>query len=161
MTDYRLVEAKPWHCGQMVRRLYAERQPEILRSGMAFAHAQMRTCFDASAFRRTWLIDDQIAVIGGVCGSMLAATGYLWLSVSDLARRHRVAFIREARQQMDVVMYSRRDLAATIVNDDDLAERRDIRFATFLGFEVSSHRIAVAGKPSGALTFRYRLREVA
>ena len=47
-------------------------------------------------------VGDQIAVIGGVCGSMLAATGYLWLSVSDLARRHRVAFIREARQQMDV-----------------------------------------------------------
>lgn len=156
MTSFRIIEAKPWHCGQMVRLLHAERHAFTLNLGVSEAHRHLRVCFDNSSFRRAWMIDDQIAVVGGVVGSMMSADGYLWLCVSELARRHRVAFVKEAHAQLKQVLHTFRRLVITIVDDDNSEERRDIRFAIFMGFNISREKIDVMGEARAAHTFRYQ-----
>jgi hypothetical protein len=161
MTTFQIIEAKSRHCGQMARLLHGEGHAFTLNLGVVAAHQELRKCFDTSSFKRAWLIDGKIAVLGGAMGSLMAPDGYLWLAVSALARRYPVEFIKESRRQLRALTISRRELAATVVNVDNDQDRRDIRFATFMGFRISRDKIPVTGKPNGALTFRYYTRQAA
>lgn len=132
MTSFRIIEAKPWHCGQMARLLRSEHAQAIAMIGVD-SHRELRSVFDASSFRRVWLIDNKMAALGGVTGSKLAATGFVWLALSEGARRFPVAVVHEARRQLDEIMSIKRELATTILNGDTAAKR----LAIFLGFHVA------------------------
>lgn len=154
MTTFQIIDARTWHCGQMARVLHAEGHRSTVALGIRRAHQEMRTCFDASCVRKAWLVDGQIAVLGGVVGTMLSTTGYLWMAVSARARRYPVAFCKEAHRQLAQVMQTKQEMTATIVGDD----RTAIQFALWLGFEF-----APGPAEDGLLhvTFTWRLRECA
>lgn len=132
MTDFTIIEAKPYHCGQMSRLLRAEHREAIARVG-ADIHREMRARFDASSFRRAWMIDGRLAALGGVVGTSLSTYGFVWLALTNEARRYPLAVVREARRQLDEIMTVRRELATTIIGGDEAAKR----LAVFLGFHVS------------------------
>jgi hypothetical protein len=130
-TTFSIVPAKPWHCGQMCRLLRHERRRATALVGMD-AHRELRELFDQSAFRRAWLADGEMIGLGGVTGSLLAPRGYVWLALSEMARRYPLAVVKQARRQLDEIMVTKRELATTIIGGDEAAKR----LAVFLGFHV-------------------------
>jgi hypothetical protein len=150
MTDFQVVEAKKWHCGQMVRLLRVEHAQVIAKIGLN-SHSQLRACFDASAFRRAWMIDGRLAALGGVMSSALASTGMIWLAVSNEASRYPMAMVKEARKQIDEIMQVKRFLCTTIIDGDEASKR----FAIFLGFVPSGFEMTLAASS------RYGRRDLA
>ena len=131
MATFEIVEAKPWHAGQMSRRLRHAHREAIELAG-ADAHRELKNCYEDSIFRRVLLIDGRVEALGGVRGAAIGATGYVWLALSDEAAQHPKALVRLARQQLAEIMAVKRELATTLLDTDPAA----IRFAVFLGFHV-------------------------
>ncbi|MBB3453884.1 hypothetical protein FHT86_002140 [Rhizobium sp. BK313] len=132
MPVFSIEEAKPYHCGQMVRILRTEHQQAIARVQLG-THRQMRGCFDASCFRKAWMIEGRLAGLGGIIGTVASPTGFVWLALSNEALRYPVAIVKEARKQLAEIMVVKRELATTIIEGDEAAKR----LAIFLGFHVA------------------------
>jgi hypothetical protein len=113
----------------MSRLLRFEHRKAIALIGID-AHRDLRATFDASAFRRAWLIDGRLAGLGGVTGGLLEPTGQIWVALSELAMRYPKAIVREARRQIDEIMVVKRELMTPLLDGDEPAKR----FAVFLGF---------------------------
>lgn len=131
MPTFTITEARAYHCGQMTRLLRAEHASAIARLGVD-SHRELRQRYDASAYRKAWLIDGKLAGLGGVTGSKLSSRGYIWLALSNEAMKYPLAVVREAKRQMDAIMAVKREVLTTILDGDK--HSRD--FAIFLGFVV-------------------------
>lgn len=129
MPVFEVVEGKAFHVGRMVRRLRPEVRGEMLRIGMA-PHRELRDAFNASSFRRAWLVDGRVAALGGVTGMLASDTGFVWLVIAADALPHRKAMVVEARRQLDEIMLTRSKLTTRIHAGDEPAKR----FARFMGF---------------------------
>ena len=118
----------------MSRIMRHEQKDCVLQLGVNI-HRQLRGVFhDSPAFRRAWLIDGELAGLGGVIGSLASGSGYVWLALSQEATRYPKAMVREARLQLDELMQTRRRLETSIVEGDVAA----MRFAQHLGFRVDN-----------------------
>lgn len=133
MPDFQIIEAKMHHCGKMVRRLRSEHARLIGELGVD-PHRELTNIFYASSYRRAWLIDGELAALGGVAGAMASPNGYVWLAVSELALKYPVAMVKEARRQLEQILTTRSRLTTILIGDDAAARR----FAIFLGFRVAS-----------------------
>jgi hypothetical protein len=129
VSRFTLIEAKPYHCGVMARRIRHAHAEAVLQVG-AHVHRDMRKFFDESCYRRAWLIDGELAGVGGVTGAEIDPYGIVWLALSEAATRHTVAIVRAARAQLSEMLQTRHELSTTI-SDLDPASRR---FAFYLGF---------------------------
>lgn len=129
MTTFEVVEAKPYHCGRIIRRLRDEQAKAMTRVGVN-SHKELRERFDESFYRKAWLIDGKLAGIGGVAGMALSSTGYLWLALTEDAARHPVAMVREAKRQADEILRIKNRLMCSVVGENSKA----YLFAVFLGF---------------------------
>ena len=141
MTEFAIIEAKPWHCGAMSRLLRPEHQRAVAMIGMN-SHRELRARFDASSFRKAWLIDGHLAGLGGVTGPTLSAIGMVWLALSDRATAYPLAIIKEAKHQLEEIMTVKRVLFTAILDDDEAAKR----FAVFLGFHDDEPAISRHGR---------------
>ena len=141
MTKICTIEAKPYHCGQMIRRLRSEHRAAIAATGID-AHRELRSRFEASGYRRACFADGELIAIGGVVGSLMSPAGYIWLAISEKARRFPVALIKELNKQLDEIMVLKRELATVILPSDNAA----MRLAVFMGFHVSDDGL---GSPAG------------
>jgi hypothetical protein len=126
---FEVVEAKPWHCGAMVRLLRREHQRAVAMVGLN-SHRELRGAFDDSIFRRSWFINGKLAAIGGVTGPALSSYGVIWLAFSEAATRYPLAIVKEMRRQIAEIMRTKRLLICSILEGDEAAER----LAIFLGF---------------------------
>lgn len=132
MPTFELIEAKAHHCGQMGRILRKAHADAIVRAGKN-PHRELRNCFDASYYRRAWLVDGRLAALAGVIGTSASSHGLIWLAISDEAARHPRALVRCIREQFKEIMLVKRELATTVLGDDDDGKR----LVVFLGFHVS------------------------
>lgn len=144
--SFQIVQAKPWHCGAMARRLRPEHRQAVAMLGID-AHYELRDRFDDSAFRRAWLVDGQLAALGGVTGPAAAATGLVWLAVGFNALHHPVSIAREAQRQIVGLMRMKRELVTTLLPGDHAA----MRMAVFLGFRPMSQNAGKWDIPRGPL----------
>lgn len=133
MSRFEIVEAKSWHCGQIVRRLRWQHRSALAVLGVK-SHHEIRHKFDDSAFRRAWLIDGQLAGLGGVTGPAIASEGMVWLALTDEAMDYPVAVAREARRQLDGLFVTKHRLFTFLASQDHDA----MKFAMWLGFEVNN-----------------------
>ena len=124
-----IIEAKPWHCGQMARILRHEHQRELGRADVNI-HREIRSNFNGSSWCRSGLIDGRLVGMGGVMGSVMESTGFIWLAMSDEVRKHPLAVVRVLRSLLDEIMTTRHELATVVIPEDDAA----LRLAVFLGF---------------------------
>lgn len=141
MTSFEVIEARPWHCGQMSRIIRTEQRAAVVRMGVS-VHAQIRSVFDASAFRRAWMIDGKLAGLGGITGTMASVRGVVWLALSLDSLRYPVAIVKEARRQIAEITTMVRTIETTVF-DEDLDS---LRFALFMGFEIAGEPIAFGTK---------------
>lgn len=155
MTEFRIIEAREYHCGQIIRRLREEHHAAIMGLGVN-AHREIRAKFDDSAFRRAWLIDDRLAGLGGVTGPLASSSGFIWLALTAQATRYPVAIMKEAQRQIDQILETKRDLVTSLIPGD----RTAIRFATRLGFEVA-HTSMVPYGNGEVISVRYRGKSLA
>lgn len=133
-STFQVIEAKPFMCGRMARLLRLEHQEGALRIGLD-AHRGLRTTFDKSYYRKAWLIDEDLAALGGVQGTIMSPSGFIWLALSQKATRYPIAIVKEARRQLDEIMKTKLELHTTIIGGDEAAKR----LVAFLGFHVADH----------------------
>lgn len=131
MGRFEVIPGKPQHCGAIIRRLRAEHRAAVASIGIS-AHHSLRSNFDVSMFTRAWMIDGELAALGGVTGSEISSTGMVWLALSEKATRFPVEIVKETRRQMARIMLTKRDLVTLIIPED----KASLRFATWLGFET-------------------------
>ncbi len=151
---FEIIDAKPWHCGVMARVLRDEHKKVVERAG-ASAHRLLRECFDQSPFRRAWLIDGELAALGGVMGTIVSPSGTVWLALSQKATRYPIAIIKEARRQLAEILSVRREIVTTIVFGDDAARR----LAIFLNFHVSHDQFGGAAYSKAERQWLYKFVE--
>lgn len=132
MSQIDIIEARAHHCGQMSRHLRHEHQVRLMSMGLD-AHRAMRQVFDASSWRRAGIMDGKLIGIGGVIGSDIAATGYVWMALTERAKAYPVLMTRTVRGLLDEIMLVKRELATCVLPEDDAA----LRMAVFLGFHTS------------------------
>lgn len=135
MTNFQVIEAKPFHCGQMIRRLRAEQASAVISLGLD-AHRELRARFNESSYCQAWAIDGRLAAIGGVTGTILSGTGHIWIAISREAVRFPIAVTRMVQRQLSAVMMTRH-LVYTSVLDGDVKSRD---FAVYLGFTKTGIR---------------------
>lgn len=129
MITTEIIQARPFHCGQIAHRLRTKHADTLLRAGLR-PHQSLRSMFDASGFKRVLLINGKLAGIGGLTGSMMSSEGYIWLALSDSVELHSIAVARALKRQLDVVMDTKTKLYATVLKDD----RKSVTMCYFLGF---------------------------
>jgi hypothetical protein len=134
MTTFQQREAKPQHCGMILKRLRHEHHQALAKLGRN-AHQELRRIFDDSTYRRTWFHGERIAGIAGVTGPLAAPYGYVWMALAEETTRRPTAIIRCALDYLDEVMVVKRELATTIIGGDEAAKR----LAVFLGFHVEDN----------------------
>lgn len=151
MTEFRIIEGQAHHCGAIVRRLREGQRTALIGLGVN-PHREIRKNFDASAWRRAWLVDGRLAALGGVTGPLIATGGYVWFAMSQQGQRHPIAVARMVRQQLAELMQIKCDLYTTLLPEDTAA----IRFADWLGFE-SAHNLPVPYGTGRVIAIRYRI----
>lgn len=131
MPNLVISDAKPWHCGQIARRMRKSHADALVPTGTN-AHAELRGIFNASAFCRVAHIGGRLMALGGVAGTLSSSLGYVWLALAEDARGHALALVRAARSQLREIMQTHSELATTILRDD----RQALNFAVYLGFHT-------------------------
>jgi len=124
-----MVEAMEFHCGRMVRQLRTEHRAAIARLGVN-THRELRRAFDDSAYRRALLIDGKLAALGGVTGPALAASGTIWLAITQEATAHPHLIARLALRHLREILRIKRELDTYILPADETS----LRFAKMMGF---------------------------
>ena len=132
MAEFKIIDPPGHFCGKMIRILRSEHKDVLDRFGLN-AHRELKSMFDSSAFRRAWVIDGELAALGGVSGSPLETASYVWVAFSQLARKYPVQLIKEARKQLRIVMATRKELVTTVLPEDEAA----MRLAVFMGFHCA------------------------
>ena len=148
---FELIDAKLWHCGQIIRILRREQKEAMAVIGID-SHHELRMAFEDSAYRKAWLADGKLVGIGGICGPLLSPFGMVWLALSSRVEKYPLALIKLLRQQIEEVMETKRTLLTTILSGDEAAER----FAIFMGFVPVGGPNYILGASS-----RYGRREIA
>ena len=134
----------------MMRRLRADQREAMIAIGVDLHHS-IRSNFDISAFSRAWLIDGQLAGLGGVTGPEISSSGYVWLALSERATQFPVEIAKEARRQIERICVTKRNLVTTIIPEDS----KSLRFAEWLGFDLIEPTPVPCGN-GRVLIVRYR-----
>lgn len=130
MSDLVISEAKPWHCGQIARRMRKAHTETFERAGSA-PHPELRAIFDASHLCRVAFRDGVLLAIWGVTGPLASTVGFVWMALTEDGAKHPVLVFREAKRQIRAMMGIHKGLEAMVLTDDHAA----MRFADHIGFQ--------------------------
>lgn len=134
MPQFSLIEAKAHHCGMLARRLRGDHRDAMVALGYADAHRHLRAAFVASpTFRKSWFIDGRIGGMGGIIGSAMSTTGFVWCAVTNEAIRYPIAIVKVCQANLAEALITKRTLVASTLWGDDTA----VRFAQSLGFTLT------------------------
>lgn len=131
MQAYSIVPAEIRHVRKIVRDLRAGHAQAMSAFGVD-PYRALQSAFYSSSFRRAWIVDGELAGIGGVTGTVLSSSGVIWLALTQRAIRFPVAIVREARRQLREIMATRSSVESAIVCGDPAAWR----FAEYMGFRA-------------------------
>lgn len=126
-----IVEARPYHCGQ-IARLLRPAQNIGARARGADTHREISARFGASAYRRACFFDQRLAAVGGVMGTEVESGGLVWLAVAQWATRQPRMLMRAAAAALSDLGRTKRKLGTFILIED----APSFRFAQHLGFKV-------------------------
>lgn len=131
MTDFQIIPADRHHCREIVNLIRSEERELTLTLGLDPLRLY-EDAFDNTAHPKAWMIDGDLAAIGGVSGPLLSVFGFIWLALAARASKYRIAIVKEARHQIEMARAERRILITSLTPGDIKAER----LAYFLGFEI-------------------------
>jgi hypothetical protein len=131
---FEVREAKPWHVGQMARILRKDLAEHIQKNDMNI-HKEMKKVFNESYYRKIWLIDGKLSAIGGVAGSAISCTGFIWVALNSNSSSFPIEMVKESRRQINLALQFHSKLIATTFYGDI----RSRRFIEFFGFTEYDH----------------------
>lgn len=126
---YSVVPASIRHLKPMAAQLRAAACITLQGFGLKPRPALHRA-FVASSYCRTALMDGKPIAMWGVKATMLGDTALVWLVLSETVTAMPISIVKEARSELAKVMETKREIAITVLPDDEAA----IRFAVYLGF---------------------------
>ncbi len=126
---FQIVEGKAFHCRRIARVLRYEHQRHLFALNVDVV-GELRSIFNGSYYRRAWLIDGQLAGLGGVEGSWASTSGRIWLALSERATKYPVAIMRELKRQLEEISLTKKELFTTVIEGDTAAHR----LAVHVGF---------------------------
>jgi hypothetical protein len=94
----------------------------------------LRRTFYSALYRRTALIDGEIAAMWGLSGTAFGHTGHPWLMTAPLIERLPVSFLREARREIGRMARTHRCLEGWVAAQYTMA----CRFLEALGFTLGA-----------------------
>jgi len=150
-----LVDARPHHCGQIARRLRRDHAAVLVRMGVS-AHRDLRQRFDASAYRKAWLVDGKLMAVGGIEGPLGSGDGWGWMAFAEdigLASNH---VARMILRELDRAFLVKQSIRTFVLKDDEAS----LRFAYFLGFRAEKTEIR-HGVPVMTMVAERQIRKVA
>lgn len=127
--DYSIVPGSVRHIKPMASRMRAAACITLQDYGY-LPRAALHRVFVRSLYCRAALVDGRPVAMWGVVGTLLNETAYVWLVMSDEIAHIPRTIVREAKRELAGIMKGYREIAATVLPDDDAA----IRFAVYLGF---------------------------
>jgi hypothetical protein len=129
MAEIRIVPARFWMCGRIIRSL---RHEHYIAEKMAGGdpHRQAQAVFRASYFTRAFTIEGELAAVCGAIGSHLSPFGFVWLLMSEKTTHYPKEIVRHARATIAELMKDKIELRTTVIGGDDAG----LRLAAFLGF---------------------------
>lgn len=140
-VTYTIVEARRTHILPVAVAIEAEDGPVAQMMGMTVRRA-LRATLGMSSYRRAAILADRPVALWGAVGSLLDDDAEVWLVLTPAARARPFAVVREAVNELGMMLGSRRVLRSSLLCDN----ARALRFAQFLGFKVDE-TAQVAGAP--------------
>lgn len=143
-----IVEAKLHHCGKAVRRMRKGHRDVLDGMGIE-SHRKLRDVFAISKWRRSLLIDGELAAMAGMTGSALSSEATIWITLTDVAERHPIVLARVVLREMEAIFRVKRRLTINVLSKDI----DSLRLAYFLGFAskgspVEGQMVMVAETPT-------------
>lgn len=129
MNTYQIVPASIRHIKPMAARLRAAACITLQGFGYEPRRALHRA-FLASYYCRTAVLDGKPIAMWGTKSVLLGDEALVWLVLSDEVTKMPLSVVKEARAELAKIMDDYREVAITVLPDDEAA----IRFAVFLGF---------------------------
>lgn len=100
-----IVDARPEHVAALKGNLRSEDANEILRFGMSIQHALWRS-YKNSVYRKTALVDGEIAAMWGACGVLLGNKAQVWLMTTpDVYKVFPLKFARIYQQEAHKMLH--------------------------------------------------------
>jgi hypothetical protein len=146
--NYEVIPASQIHVGPHVAHLSAEIR-QAIQEAKGPPRRFIRWMIGQSSYARAGLIDGFPVALWGITGTMMASTGFAWLSVTEELRRHPFLAARVAREEAFVNLRSK-ELHSLVLDGDIRAER----FLRFLGFEIGEISASECGKTFRAAVLR-------
>jgi len=133
MTRLEERPGKLWHVGQMARRL--RHSHAVLLSGAGLSvHQSLRFAFNQSLLTSAFFVDEKLAALVGISGTLLDSEGTVWLALDqEISDAHPMIVARAALRFVDHALQLRRSLVTNMIE----ADRKSVAFAYFLGFSVA------------------------
>lgn len=126
---YSIVPASIRHLKPMAAQLRAAACITLQGFGLTPRPALHRA-FLASSYCRTAMRDGKPIAMWGVKSTLLGDTALVWLVLSESVTSMPISIVKEAKAELAKVMETKREIAITVLPDDEAA----IRFAVYLGF---------------------------
>jgi len=134
MTEFSLIDGRAHHCGQIVRKMRAKQQEAMMKAGVSL-HAEVRSRFHSSCYTKAWLIDGELAALGGAIGSLGGSACFIWLVTTEKATLHPTAMVRAVQGQIAYLSSAYRILNTVLIGADEPSKN----FAAFLGFSPDGY----------------------
>src|ERR1700730_7336287 len=132
MPSFETVPAKRSDCSEITCRMRGDHFEAIGVLGLD-PYAELVQAFDETPHPMAWLIDGELAAMGGVAAPPgLCPIGIAWLVVAE----HAVRFPRGRRREITRQLEIAHEVYPLLVSPLCPADKKSLRFAAFLGFAV-------------------------
>lgn len=131
MVDYKIVDSEFSHVAKLCGSLRYDDWAEITCFGLR-PFAAIKGSYKTSYFRRSVFVENELAAMWGLSGTMLTGKGEPWLLTSRAIEKIPVSFVKEGRKEIAkmLTMCSRLDGITTE------SYSRAHRFLRALGFTL-------------------------
>jgi hypothetical protein len=143
MNRWTITDCEPCHLRAVARNLRAGDAAEVAAYGEGSPMRVIWRSWKSSTICYTMLVDGEVAVIGGVVGSLMDAEGMPWLLTTAAVERVPVSFVRAARAHASEAL----KVYPMLANYVHAPYARAIWFLKLVGFTVDPpEQIAATGE---------------
>lgn len=129
---YAIVEATEQHIEMLAPRLRLLDCLELTANGSS-AIDHLRRCYRGAVMRKTAFVEAEIAAAWGLhCGTLLSGEGHPWLMTAPPIERAPIAFVKEARREVERML----DVRPRLINYVLASYGGAIRLLSVLGFTI-------------------------
>jgi len=131
--NIKIIDSKMHHCG-IISRNMVEKKNIFHNFNLRDVHSFMIRNFKNSVICKTAFLNDQIIAMGGLESNLCSDTSLVWLAVNDSFHKVKISAIKEIKNTFRSIFMTKNDIICYVNRND----KKSIKFAEFLGFEMCS-----------------------